>query len=142
MKNWTQKAGKIVFVLTMALLCFSCDEEDNLEEIFTDSAWTLSFIQEGAEKSTPDKDYVITFQNNTFVLTTYDGTTITGNWQADADSRAFTCNNIKASSDISNDKIALTMYNILEKAISYSGDSNWLQIVQQPNNVFMQFYNR
>ena len=34
------------------------------------------------------------------------------------------------------------MRNMLQNAVSYNGDANYLQIIVQQGNAFMQFYNK
>lgn len=133
----------ILYILLVALFFTACNNDDNLQEIFIDRNWTLSFIQEGNEKTVPEMvEYTILFKNGTFTLTTPGSATITGNWQADGGTRRFTCSNINTKGNINNDNIAKKMRNMLQNAILYSGDANWLQIIVQQGNAFMQFYNK
>lgn len=133
-------------LIIFALLFFAvtaCSKEDDINEIFIDRSWTLSFIQEGADKFVPEKgDYIILFKNKTFTLTTPSSATINGNWQADGGSRSMRLSNIRTSGSLSEDNIGKKMFNMLQNTTSYSGDANWLQIIVQPGNAYMQFYNR
>jgi hypothetical protein len=65
-----------------------------------------------------------------------------GNWQADNKNRTLRCTNVRVGEgSIAKDTTATKMKLFLEKASSYNGDANWLQIRQQ-DNVYMQFHNR
>lgn len=138
-----KKITGIVFFLVAALSFCACSNEDDIGEIFTGHDWTLAFIQEGNDKSTPkDGDYTIVFNSSTFTLTTPANATITGNWQADGESRSFRCSNIRTTENINSDNTANKMKQLLQNATSYAGDANWLQIIVQTGNVFMQFHNK
>ncbi len=134
---------KLLFAIMAALSFVACNNEDDVQEIFIDRNWTLAFIQEGGEKNIPESaGYVLLFKSNTFTLTTPGNATISGNWHADGGSRTFRCNNIKTNGNIGNDNIAKKMRNMLQNAVLYEGDTNYLQIIVQPGNAFMQFHNK
>lgn len=135
---------KTALVILAAFTFASCNKEDDIQEIFIDRSWTLTFIQEGKEHFVPQNNaaYIISFKGNTFTLTTPANATISGNWQADGGSRTFRCSSIRTSGNITNDDIAKRMRNMLQNAVSYNGDANYLQIIVQQGNAFMQFYNK
>lgn len=135
---------RILFILLATLSFTACNSDDDVDEIFIDRNWKLSFIQEGNEKSIPENgaEYVLLFKSYTFTLTTPTNATISGNWQADGGSRSFHCRNLKTNGNINNDDIAKKMRDILQNAILYAGDANWLQIIVQKGNAYMQFYNK
>ncbi len=133
------------FILISALFAIftGCNKEDDLQEIFTGRNWTLAYIQEGTEKIMPQEgNYAILFEDATFVLTTPNDVRISGKWQADGENRKFSCTQITTTGDITEDKIAQKMEVLLQSTISYEGDANWLQLITQPGNVFIQFHNR
>lgn len=122
----------------------SCDNGDDLSDIFLSHSWKLSFFYEGGKRTSPPENtvYSMKFYDTSFVVTTKSGATITGNWKADNKKRTFSCSNIKTSDgSINNDTIATKMRNMLQEARFYEGDSNWLQI-QVQNNKYMQFHNK
>lgn len=135
---------KTALIILAAITFASCNKEDDIQEIFIDRSWTLTFIQEGKEHFVPQNNaaYIILFKGSTFTLTTPANATISGNWQADGGSRTFRCSNIRTSGNITNDDIAKRMRNMLQNAVSYNGDANYLQIIVQQGNAFMQFYNK
>lgn len=132
----------IIFILVAALALISCDNSDDLNEIFQSRTWKLSFFQEGTTRSTAKEGYSIRFYESSFTANTPSGAAIIGYWQADNKKRTFKCSNIRvAEGNINKDTTANKMKLFLERASSYNGDANWLQI-RQNNNVYMQFHNR
>ena len=133
---------KHCIVATILLLPLAaCDSKDDLQEIFIEREWTLAFVQEGGERKAPERDYSIAFNNATFTVTTPSTAQITGKWQATNSPRTFRCSNIKTNGNIESDEFAKAMRRVLTEAQTYNGDTNYLQIIAQPGNVFMQFYN-
>ena len=130
----------IILALTLALA--ACDNGDDLNEIFRNRNWTLSFFGEGENIYSVKGDYKITFYENVFTVTTPNKSSIEGYWEADNKSHAFRCRQVRVTSGtIAGDTTALKMKNILEKATGYAGDANSLQIIEMPNK-FMQFHNK
>ncbi len=143
MKYLTKFTTRVLLAVIMALSFTACDNDDDLEEIFTGKNWNLTFIQNGTERLVPQQEgYTLIFSNADFVFTTPNAITISGNWYADGESRSFGCNEIVTSGDIENDAVAKAALNILRNSAMYNGDANWIQIVEQPGNIYMQFYNR
>ena len=142
MKHIVKKINRVIFALILPFAAVSCIGDDDINAIFKERDWKLTYIKEGSvQRYTKEKIYSIEFLDRTFTATTPSGATITGNWIANGDaSRSFSCNNIRTSGNIKGDTIALKMREILTNAVSYSGDTNWLQIKQE-EKVFMQFYN-
>lgn len=132
---------KILFILFTAFAICSCNNSDDITEIFQNHTWELAFFQEGTTRTPAKDNYTIQFYENVFVASTPSGSEITGEWNADDESREFKCRNMKINGDISNDATAIKMETFLKKATYYSGDANWLQI-KQSDNIYMQFYNR
>lgn len=130
------------FFACMAIFMTSCNNSDDLNEIFQNNTWKLSFFREGTSNTAVKGDYNVKFYDNSFTATTPSGAAISGMWKADNKSRTFNCTNIRVSNgNIGNDTTAIKMKTFFEKATTYQGDANYLQIKQQ-NNVFMQFHNR
>ena len=143
MKRFIKITKTTVLLLTLMLTLSACNKDDDLEEIFIGKAWNLTFIQEGTKRIIPQNGgYILHFGNTELSFITPSGTTITGNWFANGASRTFLCNNITANGSIEDDAAAKAVLNILTNAIKYEGDANWIQIIEQPNNTYMQFYNR
>lgn len=143
MKQFLRITAGFILAMTMSLTFTACDNDDDLEEIFTGKAWNLTFIQNGVERIVPQKEgYTLIFNNATFLFTTPAAATINGNWYADGEARTFGCNEIITSGDIENDAVADAVLKILKNSVMYNGDANWIQIVEQPGNIYMQFYNR
>ena len=139
MKHIGKTIKRITFVLLLLTSTMACTSEDDIEEIFVDRTWTLTYIKEGATtRYTEGKKYSILFSDNAFTATTPGGNTITGYWQANGDNRTFTCSNVRTNGNISKDTIAQKMRDILVSSKKYEGDTNWLRIKQQ-ENVYMLF---
>lgn len=133
---------KILFILITAITLTGCDNSDDLSEIFQNRTWQLAFFQEGTTRNIAKDGYSIRFYESSFTANTPSGAAIIGNWQADNKKRTMRCSNVRINEgSIANDTTATKMKLFLEKASSYNGDANWLQIRQQ-NNVYMQFHNR
>lgn len=133
---------KILYLITVALIFASCNNSDDLNEIFQSRTWKLSFFQEGTTRNIAKEGYSIMFYEGSFTANTPSGAAISGNWQADNKSRTMRCTNVRVvQGNIAKDTTATKMKQFLERASSYNGDANWLQIRQQ-SNVYMQFHNR
>lgn len=133
---------KIFFALIATLLLTGCESGDDLGEIFLNKTWKLSFFQEGRERNIAKEGYSIRFYESSFTANTPSGAAIVGNWQADNKNRTLRCTNVRVGDgSIAKDTTATKMKLFLEKAQSYNGDANWLQIRQQ-DNIYMQFHNR
>lgn len=129
-------------LLLTLLAVTSCDKGDNLDEIFLNRKWTLSFFKEGKNITPVKGNYTITFQENTFSVATPAKAIIEGYWNADSKKHTFNCTNVRVTSGkIAGDTTATKMKSFIEKATSYGGDANALQIKIQ-DNAFMQFHNK
>ena len=142
-RNEVMKKSITFIILTLSLALTACDKGDDLDEIFMNKNWTLAFFQEGVEKNSIKGDYKIRFYENVFTVTTPNKSSIEGYWEADNKTHAFRCpKKLRVTSGtIVGDTTAQKMINIFEKATSYSGDANSLQIIEMPNK-FMQFHNK
>lgn len=129
-------------LLLTLLAVASCDKSDDLDEIFLNHKWTLSFFREGKNIAPVKGDYTMTFQENTFSVATPAKAIIEGFWNADSKQHTFRCTNVRVTSgSIAGDTTATKMKNFIEKATSYGGDANALQIKIQ-DNAYMQFHNK
>lgn len=141
-RNEVMKKSITFIILALTLALAACDNGDDLNEIFRNRNWTLSFFMEGSNINSVKGDYKIIFYENVFTVTTPNKSSIEGYWEADNKSHAFRCRQVRVTSGtIAGDTTALKMKNILEKASGYSGDANSLQIIEMPNK-FMQFHNK
>ena len=142
MKNYFKILGKTFILLTALLTATACDTDDDINAIFRGETWHLTYIKDGDTQRIPEKKiYSIDFKNDNFTETMPNGATINGKWNAKGNkSHSFTSSDIKTSGTINGDVIAEKMLYILSNARSYSGDTNWLQIIQDKNN-YMQLYN-
>lgn len=135
---------KFIGIILMAIALCGCNDSDDINEIFMNRDWKLSFFREGVTPPQPlpqDKIYILRFYDGSFAASSTNGAEITGNWSADSKTRDFACTNIRTNSIAESDITASKMVTFLRKATHYDGDANWLQI-KQTENVYMQFYNR
>ena len=142
MRNIAKTAKTIIFVLTIAMLS-ACNNSDDVNEIFIGHNWKLTYIEEGGIRrwSSQENPYGLTFAANTFSATTPGGGKISGRWSADGKTREFRCTNIHTEGISASDTIARQMIQMFTEATSYDGDTHYLQIIKEKNNL-MQFYNR
>lgn len=138
------KTKIILALLTLSMIFTSCDNGDDLNDIFLNHSWTLSFIKEGKKVAAPafNTEYTMTFYETTFVLTTRNGSTIEGEWIADRIERTLKIRELGYSlGKIGEDEIAIKAITMLRNIRYYEGDSNWLQIQVDKNN-YIQFHNK
>ncbi|MBQ6693975.1 MAG: hypothetical protein IJN24_03770 [Bacteroidaceae bacterium] len=141
MNKSIQILGLLLAMCTASSLT-SCNEGDDIDDIFLNRTWKLAFFREGNITTGAKEGYEIRFYENSFTATTPGGATISGNWHADNKERTFNCTQVRViSGSIAGDTTATKMRTFLEKATAYKGDTNYLQIIQQ-SNILMQFYNR
>ena len=143
MKSIVKTAKKIIFVLTLAMMVSSCNNSDNISEIFIGHDWRLTYIEEGGIRrfSSQDRTYSLIFTETRFNATTPGGGKISGQWSANGNTREFRCTNISTNGISANDTIAKQMIQMFSEATSYNGDIHYLQIIKEKNHL-MQFYNR
>ena len=121
----------------------ACNNSDDVNEIFIGHNWKLTYIEEGGIRrwSSQENPYGLTFAANTFSATTPSGGKISGRWSANGKTREFRCTNIHTEGISASDTIARQMIQMFTEATSYDGDTHYLQIIKEKNNL-MQFYNR
>ena len=133
----------LLLTFALALSFTGCSNDDDLDEIFRNRSWNLTYIQDGVERLVPqEKGYTLIFSETGFTFTTPSGATAEGNWWADGGSHTITFSDITASNAINGNALAQAVIAILQNAVMYSGDANWIQIIEEPGYRYMQFYNR
>lgn len=145
MKKHIKRFAESLILLTILLISASCDKNDDIDAIFREPTWYLTFVQDGEEKFIPKEGqfYSVEFRNDKFTVNMPNGSTLKGEWFADGGgSHTFYCRNVKKEGEIWRDDIALKMYDIFVNSDSYEGDTNWLQIRTKDTNRYMQFYNK
>ena len=131
------------FILFATLFIFAaCEKNDDIDAIFRERTWYVTFVKEGnTTEYAKDKLYSFEFKN-TLTVTMPNGATIKGNWYADGGgSHSFYCRNLKKEGKIIGDIIAEKVWEILNNAQSYEGDTNWLQIIKD-KDTYIQLYNK
>ena len=130
------------FILFATLFIFAaCEKNDDIDAIFRERTWYVTFVKEGnTTEYAKDKLYSFEFKN-TLTVTMPNGATIKGNWYADGGgSHSFYCRNLEKGKIIG-DIIAEKVWEILNNAQSYEGDTNWLQIIKD-KDTYIQLYNK
>ena len=143
----------ILFVLTTMLLsvCLlaSCDNEDDIDDIFVGKTWYVTGATiNGTSISGDDikslyvspSSYMIYFSSdNTFSGILAASSNISGKWTADGKKQKMTMTFSKAE-NVNSSTLSSNIYNILKDATSYSGDVNNIQIKEDKKN-FVRFTN-
>ena len=134
--------SKTFMLAAMLFLVVACDKNDDINAIFRERTWYVTFVKEGnTTEYSKGKLYSIEFKN-TLTATMPNGATIKGNWHADGGgSHSFYCRNLNKEGKITGDIVAEKVWDILNKAESYEGDTNWLQIIQD-KETYIQLYNK
>ena len=134
--------SKTFMLAAMLFLVVACDKNDDINAIFRERTWYVTYVKEGnTTEYSKGKLYSIEFKN-TLTATMPNGATIKGDWHADGGgSHSFYCRNLKKEGKITGDIVAEKVWDILNKAESYEGDTNWLQIIQD-KETYIQLYNK
>ena len=136
------KVKNILFtLLATSLLCASCQKEDDISELFEGKTWyiTNGYIQ-GRQLVGDDiktlcaapTAFQISFSQSTFIGTLNDGNTVTGKWEANGKTKAFSLS-IRQEASTSTQLEGL-IYNTLKKIIRYEGDTNIMKFYADDAN--------
>ena len=144
---------RLLPVLLMLPMLGSCNDEDDVAEIFVGKTWKVSRIvpegstqqfPEGLWSSEAEKNNIMTAFNNTanYTLKFTNGTgtetggefeargvkaTIKGTWNADGETNALTLN-VKSTGATESDALAELFVNGVKKTEKYKGDANNLTL--------------
>lgn len=134
--------SKSIILVLVLLSAASCNDSDNITEIFIGHDWKLTYIEDGGGKRWPQgKIYSLMFGETTFNAYTPTGGKIRGQWSANGKTREFRCTSIRTEGISANDTIAMGMLQMFNDATYYDGDIHYLQIKKDEKH-YMQFYNR
>ena len=64
MKTFAKKTTRIIFAFFMLLTTVACTQEDDINDIFEEREWTLTYIQEGTTQRYSNKKYNVIFAGN------------------------------------------------------------------------------
>ena len=142
MRNIVKTAKYAIFAVALALVA-SCNDSDDISEIFIGHNWRLTYVEEGGIRRWPSQEnsYSLMFGETTFDAYTPNGGKIRGQWSANGKTREFRCTSIRTEGISANDTIAMGMLQMFNDATYYDGDIHYLQIIKEKNHL-MQFYNR
>lgn len=140
--------------LAIPLFLGSCNQEDDIYEIFasgtwrvnnyyTDCNWNNLAYKPGNPVFTSVDDlkiinsFTVVFEDDGTMRGNIDGGTFTAKWNADAKDRSFSITNISASISLSGKNAEFI--NRLKNVKYYQGDSNTIQLAPQDKTTYIQF---
>lgn len=140
--------------LVIPLFLGSCNQEDDIYEIFasgtwrvnnyyTDCNWNNLAYKPGNPVFTSVDDlkiinsFTVVFEDDGTMRGNIDGGTFTAKWNADAKDRSFSITNISASISLSGKNAEFI--NRLKNVKYYHGDSNTIQLAPQDKTTYIQF---
>lgn len=146
------KLKQILYTLAMLPLLWSCNNEDNIHEIFVSGTWNVGNFytggnwnkhnESGLPRYTKEEDLkvlnqmtVLFLDNGTVQGKTTNGT-FTAEWEANAKDRSVRITNIKASAPPTGK--GKELIEALQKAAYYKGDSNYLKLAADDKKTYVQ----
>lgn len=140
--------------LVIPLFLSSCNQEDDIYEIFasgtwrvnnyyTDCNWNNLAYKPGNPVFTSVDDlkiinsFTVIFEDDGTMRGNIDGGTFTAKWNADAKDRSFSITNISASISLSGKNAEFI--NRLKNVKYYQGDSKTMQLAPQDKTTYIQF---
>lgn len=140
--------------LVIPLFLSSCNQEDDIYEIFasgtwrvnnyyTDCNWNNLAYKPGNPVFTSVDDlkiinsFTVIFEDDGTMRGNIDGGTFTAKWNADAKDRSFSITNISASVSLSGKNAEFI--NRLKNVKYYQGDSKTMQLAPQDKTTYIQF---
>ncbi len=132
----------ILLAIISCLLLASCENDDDVTEIFVGNRFKITGITYNGTKVIKDVDqfyesdniYYITFNAITFQGVLQAGTSIEGSWKADGNGRSFNMIFNSSSNLTGANTMCDMVYNVLKNATSYSGDKNVIKIIKDNNS--------
>lgn len=165
MRKLLQTARYLVLLLTLLPLVSSCNDEDDVESIFTSKTWKMTFIAvEGQtkqfdfwngddkarlssmEKLGKEGNFTLTFEgkaDSEVISGTFTGqginSSVSGSWNANGETNALTISVSKSPTE--SDVLGKAFLNGLKNAQRYEGDVNNLYIYYKDGQTtkFMAF---
>ena len=68
---------KFIWIICMTIALCSCNDSDNINEIFMNRNWTLSFFQEGTTRTpSPEKENYIIIDKDGYITLTDEGLSV------------------------------------------------------------------
>ena len=148
------KLKHLAYLLLTLPLMLSCNNEDDINEIFISGTWNVGNFYNGGDwdktndgaRPTFTKEEDIKALNALTVTFLEDGTiqgkiaggTFTANWQANGDDRTLLITNLKVTGTTPSGK-SKELVEALKKAAYYKGDSNYLKLANEDKNSYVQF---
>ena len=145
---------KHLLYLVLALpLLWSCNNEDDINEIFASGTWNVGNFYNGGDwnkvndgarpKYTKKEDIkalnflTVTFMEDGTILGRMNNGSFTANWKANGEDRTISITQLKTTATPSGKSKELI--EALKNAAYYKGDSNYLKLAPQDKKSYVQF---
>lgn len=140
------KLKSILYLLIALPLLWSCNNEDNIEDIFSSGTWYLinfyggGLDDAGTPEFTPKDDnatleviqkFTIVFNNDNTFKASAQNITFEGIWEANGKDRSVSIN-------INSTNLSNKFMDALVNARFYKGDSNYLRLAPEDKKSFIQ----
>jgi len=136
-----------VFALLLSLSSVSCDNEDDISDIFVGRTWYVTGATVNGQSIDGDElkeiyaqadSYRLTFTATAFSGCLVAGSALSGTWTADGKHHTLSIQ-IKDAANVESSTVSRNIYYILRGASSYKGDVNELRIYKDTQN-FVRLY--
>ena len=134
------KLKSILYLLITLPLLWSCNNEDNIEDIFSSGTWYLiNFYGGGLDDADATLEviqkFTIVFNNDNTFKASAQNITFEGIWEANGKDRSVSINieDRRNSTNLSN-----KFMDALVNARFYKGDSNYLRLAPEDKKSFIQ----
>ena len=143
----------LYLLLALPLMC-SCNNEDDVNEIFISGTWNVGNFYHGGEwnklndgarpKYTKEDDIkalnalTVVFLEDGSLQGKIAGGTFTANWQANGEDRTLSITNLKVTGATPTGK-SKELVEALKNASYYKGDSNYLKLANNEKKSYVQF---
>lgn len=132
----------LLIVLVPTLIATSCDNDDDLNEIFQGKTWKITGATIKGQSINGDEvkslytqtgTYTLTFSGQTFAGTLAAGSALSGTWKANGGKHTIQFT-ITDAHDTESTRLSADIYDIITRATTYSGDANILSIRVDEHN--------
>lgn len=147
------KLKHILCLLMVLPMMTSCNNEDDVNEIFISGTWNVGNFYNGGKWSklndgarpqyTKEEDLkalnalTVNFMDDGTMQGSIAGGTFTANWQADGDNRTVSITNLKVTGTNPTGK-SKELIEALRNAAHYKGDSNYLKLANEKKDSYVQ----
>lgn len=142
----------LLYLLLIFPLMYSCNNEDDIDEIFISGIWNVGNFYNGGDWNkvndgarpvyTKEEDFkalnylTVTFLEDGTLQGRMNNGTFTANWDANGKDRTLSITNIKTTATPSG--MSKQLIDALQNAAYYKGDSRYLKIAAQDKKSYVQ----